>query len=457
MSTPMRTTFGNITNFRAASSRDHLLSPNALTDDCTGATFIIDRIGVPGDTDDPLLERLLLTVTSLSFKPVSGNEVVEYVRTKTNDVITRFIPCINCFVNCQQELRKGLAVAKETGMTPFEFHNMYVIPSIQRFNEENEILMTPEHLRQASASLNLLVKDAAAAIPQSCDRVKNAFLGGMRENKSWGLRKWVSDHGGAGSICDGIEEVMRRVKALRKEDETTKRLIKKLRSLARDAYAQLKKDVPASYQKQSTAHPYLPFYHRIESCLNDMASYDPEEEDDVICLPVAKLRHEIIMVDDTDDEICNAITPSVKPPKLNEMLTADKPAPYSLPTALPDTTRVENKRKHVETVTVTRHGYYYDQSRKIQPPQPYYPPIRLIEYICQPAPTRKTKPRLPKPRLPATGMKKCMACTKELPRECFSKHQWRGKACKRRCTECVTNNKRIVQTSEVAELAPKPL
>jgi hypothetical protein len=128
---------------------------------------------------------MLMTVTALSFQPVSGNEVIQYVRTKTNDVITLFIPCVNCFVNCQQELRKGLEVAKETGMTPFEFHNMYVIPSVQRFNEENKILMTPEHLRQASASLNLLVKDAAAAIPQSCDRVKNAFLGGMRENKSW--------------------------------------------------------------------------------------------------------------------------------------------------------------------------------------------------------------------------------------------------------------------------------
>jgi ribosomal protein L18E len=75
---------------------------------------------------------------------------------------------------------------------------------------------------------------------------------------------------------------MRHVKALRKEDETSKRLVKRLRSLARDACAQLKKDVPASYQKQSIAHPYLPFYPRIESCLNDMASYDPDEEDDVI-------------------------------------------------------------------------------------------------------------------------------------------------------------------------------
>lgn len=86
-----------LTRKTTVSSRDHLLSPNTLTDDCTGATFIIDRhpdapIPAPGDTDDPLLERLLLTVTSLSFKPVSGNEVVEYVRTKTNDVIRDSFP-----------------------------------------------------------------------------------------------------------------------------------------------------------------------------------------------------------------------------------------------------------------------------------------------------------------------------------------------------------------------------
>jgi hypothetical protein len=49
---------------------------------------------------------------------------------------------------------------------------------------------------------------------------------------------------------------------------------------------------------------------------------------------------------------------------------------------------------------------------------------------------------------PATAsMKKCMACTKELPRERFSKHQWRRMGCQRRCTECINNNK-LVLTSE---------
>jgi hypothetical protein len=134
-----------------------------------------------------------------------------------------------------------------------------------------------------------LVKDAAVATPQGIDHVKNAFLGGMRENQSWGLRKWLSEHGGAGSICNDVEEVMRHVKALKREEETTKRLAEMLRPIARQAHDRLKKDVPSAYQEKSSAHPYLPFFHRLESCLKQMATYDPEE-DDVICL------------EDSDDE-----------------------------------------------------------------------------------------------------------------------------------------------------------
>lgn len=149
--------------------------------------------------------------------------------------------------------------------------------------------MAREHLTTAKGQLQQLVKESAAAIPQGCDHVKNAFLGGMRENESWGLRKWLSKHGGAGSICNDLEEVMRTVKSLKKEETTTKRLAEMLRPIASQAHERLKKDVPQAYQEQSSAHPYLPFFHRLEACLKQMATYDPED-DDVICL------------DDTDDE-----------------------------------------------------------------------------------------------------------------------------------------------------------
>ncbi|KAL3806461.1 hypothetical protein ACHAXA_009698 [Cyclostephanos tholiformis] len=261
-----------------------------------------DHSSLPSAQIDPILERISLTVTAVSLTPLSGNEVVRHIRTKTDDVITRFLPCVEFLVNCQQELRQGLQLAQNSGqrrrisgvggrsragngmMTPRQFHTTYVAPLPRRFERQNECLMAREHLLLAASSLESLVRDAAAAMPQGCDHVKNAFLGGMRENESWGLRKWLSKHGGAGSICNDLEEVMRHVKALRKEDETTKRLAEMLRPIARQAHERLKKDVPQAYQERSSAHPYLPFFHRLEACLKLMATYDPEE-DDVICLP----------------------------------------------------------------------------------------------------------------------------------------------------------------------------
>jgi hypothetical protein len=273
-----------------------------------------DHSSVPMAQIDPILERISLTVTAVSLAPLSGNEVVRHVRTKTDDVITRFLPCVDFLVNCQQELRQGLAVAQATqaaqqnkrkrggagsrsvgGMTPRQFHATYVAPLPRRFVRQNESLMARDCLRVAGASLESLVRDAAAAMPQGCDHVKNAFLGGMRENESWGLRKWLSMHGGAGSICNDIEEIMRHVKALPKGDDTTRRLAEMLRPIARQAHDRLKKDVPTAYQERSSAHPYLPFFHRLEACLKQMATYDPEE-DDVICLADSSDDEETIKV-----------------------------------------------------------------------------------------------------------------------------------------------------------------
>ncbi|KAL9180693.1 hypothetical protein ACHAXT_011146 [Thalassiosira profunda] len=298
-----------------------------------------DHSSLPSVQIDPLLEEITLTVSAVSLEPLSGNAVVRHVRTKTDDVITRFLPCVDFLVNCQQELRQGLQLAQRSrsrsqgrsrgamGMTPRQFHTTYVAPLPRRFERHNEAIMAREHLTPAKQNLEQLVRESQACIPQGCEHVKNAFLGGMRENESWGLRKWLSKNGGAGSICNDLEEVMRHVKALDKELDTTKRLMSMLRPIAGQAHDRLKKDVPAAYQEQSTAHPYLPFFHRLESCLKQMATYDPEE-DDVICLadssdeeddvkffgggdeekkkpvapPKAKAEPEIICLDSSSDE-----------------------------------------------------------------------------------------------------------------------------------------------------------
>ena len=245
---------------------------------------------------DPLLETMSLSIPSVSLSSLNGNEVIRHIRSKTDDVITRFLPCVDFLVNCQQELRQGLAAANKrkyvtsngrsrssTNLSPREFFQHYVAPLPRRFERKNDYLMAREHLIAAKLQLDHLVREAQDAVPQGCEHVKNTFLGGMRENESWGLRKWLSKHGGAGSICNDLEEVLRTVKALKKEEKTTIKLAELLRPIASQAHDRLKKDVPQAYQEQSSAHPYLPFFHRLEACLKQMANYDPEE-DDVICL-----------------------------------------------------------------------------------------------------------------------------------------------------------------------------
>merc|ERR1740124_904423 len=134
-----------------------------------------------------------------------------------------------------------------------------------------------------------LCSDSKRVEYQGCEVMKNTFLGGMKDGESWGLRKWLSKHGGALHICNDLECILRSCQDLERSLETTRKLGERLRPLAQQALERLRNDVPASYQEHSTAHPYLPFFHRLESALKGMANFDPED-DDVICI-------------DDDDEI----------------------------------------------------------------------------------------------------------------------------------------------------------
>jgi hypothetical protein len=82
--------------------------------------------------------------------------------------------------------------------------------------------------------------------------------------------------------------------------------------LAKQALERLKNDVPASYQEVSTAHPYLPFFHRLESALKGMGNFDPED-DDVICI-------------DDDDEVEEMKQVKKKPPAPKRKNTDSIPA-----------------------------------------------------------------------------------------------------------------------------------
>ncbi len=118
--------------------------------------------------------------------------------------------------------------------------------------------------------------------------MKNAFLGGMRDGESWGLRKWLSKNGGALHICNDIELIWYGIRD-KKDDSMVVELAKILRPIAKESFDRLKGEVPKAYQEVSTAHPYLPFFHRLESALKGLSEFDPED-DEVICL------------DDSDDD-----------------------------------------------------------------------------------------------------------------------------------------------------------
>jgi len=231
-------------------------------------------------------------VPGVSLEPMSGTEILQRLEERTNEVLTRYLPCVDFLVQCQQELRKGLQVAtakryvhhmfRDT-MTPREFHTQYIFQLPDRFLRKNRRLMTGENLTAAYKELQTLVSNAKNAESQGCEAVKNTFLGGMKDGESWGLRKWLSKQGGALHICNDTECLSTSCQKLDRELETTRKLAERLRPLAAAALKKLKSEIPSSYQEQSSAHPYLPFFHRLECALRGMSNFDPED-DDVICI-----------------------------------------------------------------------------------------------------------------------------------------------------------------------------
>jgi hypothetical protein len=243
-------------------------------------------------SDDSWLDTIQMNVSGISLQPLSGTEILRRVRGKTDDVVTRYLPCVEFLVNCQQELRAGLASATQKrlvrhayrdNMTPTQFFSRYLAPLVERFHRRNMHLMEADVLSDATQEIQKLCNDAQNVQHQGCEAMKNTFLGGMKDGESWGLRKWLSNHGGALHICNDLECILYACQKLDRSAETTVKLSERLRPLAKQAMDRLKNEVPGSYQEISTAHPYLPFYHRLESALKGMAHFDPED-DDVICI-----------------------------------------------------------------------------------------------------------------------------------------------------------------------------
>ena len=273
-------------------------------------------------SDEVWLERLEFTVSGISLEPMKGTAIVSRIQSRANEVATRYLPCVDFLVQCQQELRKGLALATRKNMvqhmfrdsmTPNQFYRIYIATLPTKFFQKNKGHMAAHNLEAAFNELQKLCENAHAVQNQGCEAVKNTFLGGMKDGESWGLRKWLSKHGGALQICNDFECILNSCQKLDRSFDTTRKLGERLRPTASQVLKRLKSDVPPSYQEQSSAHPYLPFFHRLESALRGMSDFDPED-DDVICI-------------DDDDEleaIKSSAPTQTSTPKKRKMEAKDK-------------------------------------------------------------------------------------------------------------------------------------
>lgn len=252
------------------------------------------------DISQDWLQRMEITVSAISVDPITGADVIHRVHASVRDVLTCYIPCVDFLVQCQQDLRKGLQLATqkrripgkryyEDTLNPQQFLATYIEPLPHKFLSKVEHIMETRQLEGALIGLQSLVGDAKKVQLQGCESVKNTFLGGMKDGESWGLRKWLSRNGNALKSCTELECILGAVKQLDRQAANTQRLTSLLRPMAQIVLERLKTDIPVSYQEVSAAHPYLPFFHRLEAALRGMATYDPTE-DDVIC------------IDDSDDD-----------------------------------------------------------------------------------------------------------------------------------------------------------
>lgn len=247
----------------------------------------------------PWLNSIAMDVPDLSTKSLSGTHVIERVQAKMNDVITKYIPCVLFLVDCQQELRRGIERKRRINSTTY--YDMYVKNLPETFYNKNAMRFERSSLQVAYQELQTLRSDASKSIRLGHDAVKSTFLGGMKDGESWGLRKWLSKHGSALFVCTDLECILAACRKLDKEASTTVQLANLLRPMATQVLHQLRHDIPNSYQAHSSAHPYLPYFHRLEHALRAMSQFDPTS-DGVICLD-----------DSDDDDVVEVIEPAVAP------------------------------------------------------------------------------------------------------------------------------------------------
>jgi hypothetical protein len=170
---------------------------------------------------------------------------------------------------------------------------MYLQPLSDRFYRKYYGIMPTDHLQTATNAIRQLLVETKKSESLGCDQMKVAFLGGMREGQSWGLRNWLSKYGSALQVCNELEMILIAMQKLDPSSTFTIDLASQTRKEASYARNRLLQEVPKAYQQFSSAHPFLPFFHRLDAALKGLAEFDPEDDD-------------VVILDDAEQEILKA-------------------------------------------------------------------------------------------------------------------------------------------------------
>ena len=142
-----------------------------------------------GENDD-LLNTFTMRVENLSIEDMTAKEVLDKINTRTDEVITLFLPCCDFLVQCQQELRAGLAVATkkrynsrggyQNNMTNRQFYNTYIANLPNKFLRQNQPIMPTAAIQSALKGVQNLCADAKRAERSGCEamKVSHHFSGG---------------------------------------------------------------------------------------------------------------------------------------------------------------------------------------------------------------------------------------------------------------------------------------
>lgn len=134
-----------------------------------------------GENDD-LLNTFTMRVDNLSVEDMTAKEVLDKINTRTDEVITLFLPCCDFLVQCQQELRAGLAVATkkrynsrggyQNNMTNRQFYNTYIANLPSKFLRQNQPIMPTAAIQSALKGVQNLCADAKRAERSGCEAMK---------------------------------------------------------------------------------------------------------------------------------------------------------------------------------------------------------------------------------------------------------------------------------------------